>query len=340
MGPVAELGEGGKDVPKPEVSSRRARRRQDRALWSLYHLGQGIDPDLLPPELRPIQVEEAITALAETVVDVDHDETMRWRGRFQLARAAELERELLERVNSPLSAVDSSSIGSRIADTLSLDHRVVSHLFPDRQLVSGPCFPHKEPVTVHHGGTLNTETTAVIRINLPLPLLAARLDPRNWKRCARYFVRSHHVVPAGGIDYKDVDPKTDVPLGTDWHGLLDEQVTLPMAEFEQILSVNFTVHPAEIRVNFWLYHPLRAEVGFLTASGGMRRDSGCLRAVPDRVNPGGRTILTVNKTVNYRDLTRRDPSTTIDYGKIMNYLAPAALCMWVDDLGLLVPCCN
>jgi hypothetical protein len=326
-------------MPRPELAHRRARRRQDDSLWSLYHLGQGIDPGLLPPELRPIGVEEAITVLAQSVVDLDHDETMQWRGRLQLARAAGVENKLLERLNSrqPLTATDSSWFASQIADILSLDARVVSLLFPGTALVRAACFPCKEPQTIHYGGTLNTKTTAVIRVDSPLSSLRARLDPRNWKRCARYFRRSSHVTPADGIAYHDVDPTSDPALGKPWKGLLYEQLTFPQGEFRQILSVDFRPSTTNIRVDYSLYHPLRAEVGFLTTSGGMRKDSGYLYAVS---HARTRTILTVTKTVSYRDLTRHDPSSTIDYGKIMSYLAPAALCLWVDDLGLLVPCCD
>jgi hypothetical protein len=155
------------------------------------------------------------------------------------------------------------------------------------------------------------------------------------------FLETNRVELVGPWDYHSL-PK-DKP-GTEFEGLLREVVDLGLATFDNVLKVKFTVQKVRgkvkrVRVRFALFHSLHCEVGIISAAGGLREDIGTITAVPCKASDQ-RTELTVDKTVNFCDLTPNDPGVVIDYGKIMSYLGPAALCMWVDELCLLVPCCD
>src|SRR5262249_18517413 len=89
-----------------------------------------------------------------------------------------------------------------------------------------------EPKSTYAGITFTTETYPEVLIGHPLEDLPGRLDPRRWDRCRTFFKRTHHVALTPSLDYTDVPAGPHEPqAGESWHGLLDEEVELPMATF-------------------------------------------------------------------------------------------------------------
>jgi hypothetical protein len=325
-------------------------------MWSVYATGQGIEADLLPEELRPRPLDESVDLVANGWPD-GHDISRKWLTVSQLGQARGLPPGWLPRLL--YRQLDRRAVGfltippliKELLASLAITVKALSDLLEGLQ--APVCLPLSEPQSQHFGVTLNTTATAVVHIMTPLHKLVLPLDPRRWSRCSSVFLDTHRVKAAGPRRYVPFDDGT--PLGAPWHGLLYELVDTAAARFENILSLSFEVERkavaapgipgdgvSKITITHSLYDSLSCDIGLISAVGGMRKDSGSITAEPCGCHRAhsSHSKLTVCKTVNYRDLAPRFPGFGFDYGKIVSYLAPAALCMWTEDLGSLVPCCD
>ena len=266
--------------PRTRRAEKKAAERQREALWSLYLTGAGISPDILSPDLRPMPRGDATRVLARTSVDLAHDDLQCLRGFLQLAKGAGNYAEALKYLHGLVgTAAMRDEIVRQIALVLTIDETAVGAL-ADRSFVANTCLPTQEPTTTHSGISLTTTAVGEIEILRPLHTLARRLDPRDWALCGTFFEKSVHVERRRLLDYKPVKPDP-TGLGENWAGLLLEEVTLPLATFRQILKIDFfsslrdtDPRKHEIRIDYTLHDPLAIEVGFLSAAGGMRRNSG------------------------------------------------------------------
>jgi hypothetical protein len=183
--------------------------------------------------------------------------------------------------------------------------------------------------------------------------LARTFDPRSWGNCFEHF-RTHRVDERDG-HFPPHDPDKG-PIGQPWSPattphLFFERVELEdehgTNSFENILRVpSFEVSPTFTRLEFIL----RISKGLTIPSLGLDMpkcvniDEGYLQAT--LLTPVGSTAplsqVEIVKKVQFVDidLESADVPAGLDPGEILNYLAPASLCMWLEDLTQDGVCCT
>ena len=172
--------------------------------------------------------------------------------------------------------------------------------------------------------------------------VAALLDPRAWDDCSDIFEETTEVHLEHGRYVRADESDLESKLGRPWTGLLYEYADTGPFAVENILQVDFDVHPERGQIErvdlvFELFDSLRYSAGALEFPGMMRQNNGYVRA--KRLGDDS-TVLECLKVVRFGRLTRWGGGGAFDYGEFLNYMAAAFLSLWVNDIAQTIPCCE
>ena len=191
-------------------------------------------------------------------------------------------------------------------------------------------------------GSPLTTVTAQADLSRTAAQLARIIDPRSWNCFEHFFTERYEEVGVGAYAVPKPDPD---PIGQPWTPLtaphfIHEIVTVTDGTddniFENVLRItNFSVSPTVARLDFELRESLTMTLPSLalTRNGGLIVDSGYLEAKQVTGPPSPVTHVTMQKNLQFVPLPVGSTSPELDSSEILNYLAPAAMCMWVEDLG-------
>ncbi len=306
--------------------------RMRDAVWSVYFKRQGLRRSLVPAAARPIPAERALDDLLE-----HRDQNRGGRRR----------RAVLEAGAGDLHDPEKTRPGvaervQALAGVLRVPPDVMQKVpqappeFVHRIGDDEDCVAVKtSEIGVHYDPrTHDSKLTVVSRANRPIGDMAPLMDPRNWKLCSDFFVRSDPVDPATLAPIRLADPARR------WQ--LHEVFSTPSATFENLLNIEFTVAPERILVRYSLYESLAFVWLGRELPGVHERNSGTIEAIRVRAADGReQTQITTTKTIRYRDLTPDDPvEGGIDEGQWLNYCAPAMLSLWIDEASQGRLCCR
>jgi len=181
--------------------------------------------------------------------------------------------------------------------------------------------------------------------------LAHIFDPRSWGICFDHF-ETHRVEERVGGNFPPHTSDVD-PIGGPWTGsqLFFERVTIEedghTNVFDNILQVtSFTVTPTRARLDFDLRESRRLIIPALGLDNPecVTIDKGHMEAVllPGPAASPPRSQVEMVKTAQFVDLTLQGSNNPLglDPGEILNYLAPASLCLWLEDLTQGAVCCQ
>jgi hypothetical protein len=181
--------------------------------------------------------------------------------------------------------------------------------------------------------TLTTVTTVTTIVRGDFASLATAVDPLNWPRSSDVFVSTGYVQ-----DPISLRPLEEPPTGRDdgRNRLLREQVAFTWGtsreqggEFDAVLNSAYNVHEPFITLKFSLCRSLSSRVLWDSRAGGILLDSGYIKARP--VSRGCWRV-TSRKVLRFSD---RTPDVSepgwFDQGKLLNYLAPASMCWWIES---------
>jgi len=252
------------------------------------------------------------------------------------SRAATQLRRLSEEMGLPLQTfMEEFSYAVAFADAFR-----VSKTSPtgDRNLTIFPA----SSVTVQDARSLITTITvsALVRTE-KLSCLSIGLDPQCWMKCSHSFEHSNY------LDINDVTirrPRTERNIGRSYsvpkQRLLEERVRIAwgiskqeLGYFHNLLNITkFSVRrapQAAITLEFDLHRSLSSRILWDVRPGGILLDEGYARA---RQITDDLFRVTVRKTLRFSD---RTPSTGgtgwHDLGQVLNFLAPAAMCWWLEN---------
>jgi hypothetical protein len=323
-------------MPSRAAHAPRRRGRSNRALWSLYFHAHGLGPSLLSAGLRPLPLDDAVNVLAEP--GGVSSGASQWTALRLLHAAAGVPlgqlRDLCTRPRAP--RIDVNLELNLLLSVLPIAEATLRGLI-ESLVDTRPFCVLPDCRSTYLGQTRTIIAVSQVTVKRPYGEVCQRIDPRNWQRCGEVFRKTQHVQSVGGRYYPPA-PTSSQP-GKPWRGLLYEHVQTGPVASENVLDIDFKVGAREATVDFSLHHPLAYRFGPLEWVGGVQIDSGQLTA--KRLEPveRGETLVTATKKVRFRDLTPGDPGLTVDYGDLVSYLAPASLCMWLDDVSAIVPCC-
>jgi hypothetical protein len=238
-------------------------------------------------------------------------------------------------------------------------HAIEHRIYPKLLAALPGCVPSAPSLVAcqvpQYNGTPHPMTTVEASAILPkTPVeLARTFDPRSWGTCFEHF-ETDRVEPADAKgDYPTFYPDPD-PIGEPWDPaqephLFWERITLQDLNsenvFENILRItSFSVTPTWARLEFTLHESRLLEIPALGTP--MREcvkfDEGHLEAT--LLSPAGGTAMSrvqMVKRVQFVDLSLGGSNNPMGWegGEILNYLAPACLCMWLEDLTQGAVCC-
>ena len=318
------------------------------ALWSVYFHWAQLSPSLVPPEACPMRLDDAMVSVA-----AHNDEHRSGRALMLLVRLAKLAGydflDLLDavvdrthasfRLNVEVVVAKLTDALAPVADALQID---VTPFVPLSYALFSPPKPCVKPAVKisYPTGLKTTQMRSWVTANRELDeTLLPLLDPRGWSRCSTLFKRTYRVIDAG-TDYPRHDGPE--PIGSDWSGLMYELAEVGPQTVENVLSIDFRVvreanRIDAVEVRYGLYESLSYQFGALALPGVMQQNWGVFRATP---SPRGQTEIYSEKTVNFARVTGWSAMGLFDYGEVLNYMAPALLTLWIDDLQLTVPCCR
>ncbi len=331
------------------------------ALWSAYVHGMGLQPSRLPPALRPISLSDAI-AITPELTD-EHAPTRSLRVLQQAVKAAGLSGPpgphcaRIARSPKQQRDVETKSVRHGLArKDIKVSRQSLARLVDCITSEPEPCIDPETKMTL--GGPDNQPvllTSHVVR--RPIEELVELLDPRYWDRCGDLFALTRRVRAEGGFDYPVYEPDP-VPPGHDWSGLLHERAVIPGQVADNILRVDFRVDLAKdsegvgcpgddierclegdapMQMRFSLFHALGYQMGGADLPGILLQDSGKMvawRAGKDK------TRICSRKEISYARLTTWGGTGTWDYGEALTYAAPATMCLWTEELHLVLGCCR
>jgi hypothetical protein len=348
-------------------------------MWSVYHHGFFLPTlrrsvaDSVNRGLGPIPLDQAL----EIIVTADDDLHVHRRIRALeiLARAGLANTSRLEKLRSLATAANNDlwlkqlnavEVGlEKICVSVRADWAILKFLPPERvprfltelmaaetpscQVTDTTCETCYDPVDPLTGRPLTTITIRAKMSRTPTDL-AAVFDPRSWGRCFDSFTTERRRDKVGGV-YPPFGTDKD-PIGQPWDPLsvphlFFEEVTLEtgMANpnvFQNILRiVNFTVTATQARLEFDLRESLRLELPGIPISMNecVTIDRGHMQA--DDLG-GGWSQVELVKQVQYVDLSLsggNDP-LGLEPGELLNYYAPAVLCLWLEDATKGAVCCR
>lgn len=165
--------------------------------------------------------------------------------------------------------------------------------------------------------------------------LAEWMDPRSW-RASPFWLASYKAIKVGNRFVPDPDQP---PIGRSWKGYFYEYVQWAHNEsvvsaFQCYLDVAYGVDFERRRIDlgFSLYTCAGSMLLERIAVGGVEVDSGRSAATP--LDDAGCFRISALKRIRYSDLvTRSTPNQGGDgAGQTLNYMAPAVVALWMDDL--------
>ncbi len=319
------------------VSMTTEKERMRHAVWSVYYKARGLRRSVLPPSVRPMRAEGALDILLE---HKDENRGARRRRALLEAGAGKFhKRERDEVATRVLRLAGDLNIHPRVLDGVGTDGAddAADEVLGDATGRGLDCVAVKTlDVGVHYAPRTHDSTLEVVsRVNRRLDEMVPFVDPRRWKECSDFFDESEPVDP----DTLEPIQIADKDLAGRWQ--LHEIFNLPTATFDNLLNIEFTVDPPrKIEVKYSLYESRLSTFVGLELPGVLERDSGFVRAVPDRRYPH-HTQMTTRKTIRFRDLTPDYPAEGgIDQGQWLNYCAPAMLGLWIDDMSQGRLCCR
>lgn len=321
------------------------------AMWSVYlHTGfrNGLKAPILRQDrgLEPMPLDHALEALLRGFDE--HDAARRGIALRRLVAAGLHDVERLRQLVGPAAAANLRGLMEQLADSISIDLRLLDGLplpLALQQLVdmlqsglwfAGSCkIADPRCVACHDGLSLRTTVTGSVRVNRTPLQLARIVDPRAWDLCNPWFLETFRT--KSDKDFSKHADNDTIPLGVPWTGHLFERVQAGPVILHNVLEIKqFQVAPELVRLEYDEHKSI--ETVFPTGSiyGGIEVDYGFTRVTP--VSSGWSRIL-FRKTLRFVDLTP-GPGTEIDYGELLNYWAPAILCLWVDEGTEVGPCCT
>jgi len=322
----------------PNELSRSDQRLATDALWSAACHAAGVAPSALSPQVRPMPLETALSAMG----DADGE-------RFHCTQASiahVLQGRVLARARRRPRA--------RPAGDRELLRRSLRELSPDVRRQTADKFaatflrgeePCSLPLTVdpavatYSGTRKETSIRSIYLVKRPLDELAELFDPRGWDRCGDLFKQTYRVRDAGGADYPRWDGPE--PLGHSWDGLIYERAAAGGYEVEQILRAGFRAtrtrggRVQRVHCDYSLFHTLATGVAGVAYPGLLQRNSGWLLATPEGK---GESRVEIVKTLHYGRVSTWSGARGYDIGELFNYLAPAMLLLWTHHMQTVVPC--
>jgi hypothetical protein len=182
--------------------------------------------------------------------------------------------------------------------------------------------------------TLTTASTVTSLVQSDFAALSTAVDPQSWSWSSDVVQKAGYVT--GPFD---LTPSADPPeLGSTFRSrLVEEQAGLSWGRdasqqgtFHNLLNVSQSVHPdTSITVRFSLCRSVSSRVLWDERVGGIRLDQGFIK-----VRPLGPELwrVTRRKVLNFSDRTPYSNGPGwLDFGNMLNYLAPTALTWWVES---------
>jgi hypothetical protein len=348
------------------------------ALWSFHVQGAGLDASMLPNDLRPIPLAEAMEAASGWDDKHAHDRRVGCLRQLQPeflreadkggARAAvgkKGETAGVTRAAVQKALDDARREADRWSRSFGQKYRLP--LPPTRdvfaKLASARCIPRVDkPSLKPETGQTFLKSGFEVQQSLK-PELAYLVDPRNWDECSDLFDLTYRIEKPSRGSTDEIPPKIrsdpNAPA-TDWQGFLYELAGVGPQAVENILRINFVVtrkctsHGARrppkckagtcthditmVNADYKLHESRSYTIGGITFPGLMRQNEGHFRAT--RLSDY-RTEISVKKTIRFGRLTDWSTSAGVfDLGEILNYTAPAYLSLWIHDVSQVVPCCE
>jgi hypothetical protein len=301
-------------------------------MWSVYASASHVRRAALPEALRPMRLSRALDVVLE---DWDeHDGPRRRRVLSELTAAGLVHpRTGLEIAERVVRLTGDPGVGRRLLESerraaLGALNETLEQAPPPDQCIALQDVrlePQYDP------RTRATTVTASARVNRPLRELAPFIDPQCWDNVGEFFADCYVIDKQ---TYRRIDAWEP---GTSWTGYLYECFEVPVARFENVLRIDFSVKAAEIRADYELYDSPRFTFAGFERPGVLEVDDGFISA---KGAPAGSdwSEMNMRKTVVFADLTPGDTGGPIDHGQWLNMTAVAMLSGWLGDAGMACMC--
>jgi hypothetical protein len=169
--------------------------------------------------------------------------------------------------------------------------------------------------------TLTTRVCVEASVSdLPYNQAKCLAAPQNWDSCSDY------------IDEVNVTQGTPATKCGAWNGRIEETVLLPfVGGGTMVNSLDFTMtelpgKPGCMTTSWQLDRTVSGSLGGQSIA--MELDSGSLAVCDDG---SGGVSLTMCKELRFADMTLSTyPPGPVDYGQLLNYLAPALVALWLQ----------
>jgi hypothetical protein len=343
--------------------------------FSVRTLGRSL-VELSRSDLRPIPLDDALKIVIKASDDRANARRFRVFDRVGVAGFASVERmnELrraakrvqilpwLDRIEAVMLQVkilcEALHINwDQISTVLPSEFRAVlySHLPAfalNCQVLYATCHVCYDPVDPITGRPLTTVTASALVSETPQQL-AKVFDPRSWGKCFDNFQTQRVDYNSATGDYPPHAPDSD-PIGQPWDPaktqLFFERVTLESGSssnvFDNILRIkSFTVGSSHTRLEFDLRESRKLLIPELAIDMNecVTVDEGYLDATAVAGPTGGTwSKLELVKRVQYVDVNLQGSKEPfgLDPGELLNYYAPAILCLWLEDAAAGAACCR
>lgn len=208
----------------------------------------------------------------------------------------------------------------------------------DRQtaFASGAAYPATCTIS-QDSRTLITTVTATALVCGGFEQLKAAVDPQDWARSsdvialARYVSGPRALTPTAPSTPFDPPMYLEERASVSW-GFDVEQAREQTGEFHNVLRIDrfdADEETGDVDVEFALARSIDSRILWDARPGGLRIDQGSLRV---RNICDDRWRVTSHKALQFSDRTpNAGGSGGLDFGQMLNYLAPAALSWWVES---------
>jgi hypothetical protein len=190
-------------------------------------------------------------------------------------------------------------------------------------------------VICQNTSTLTTTATVTTLIKGDFATLCRSMDPQCWMLASDVMTATYYVADRFTLE-RAQRPPAGTPLTEPM--LLAESCAISWGEngnsstFDQVLWIDkFHAHENEgrISVEFSLCRSIGSRVLWDERAGGLLVDEGFIKA---RQLTDGHWRVTSRKVINFSDRTPNTaPLGGMDFGEMLNYLAPAAMIWWVES---------
>lgn len=333
--------------------------------------------DMPTRKLGPIPLKNALEIVTNATGPAAHTRRIRVLDRIGLAGfvsakriyqlQTEAEKAKDESWQERISAVQLQV--KNLCDTLKIDYGQISEVPPrffrmvlyslmptiaaNCEVLYPTCHTCYDPVDELTGRPITTVTSTALVSATPQQL-AKVFDPRSWGTCFDNFQTQRVNERDNSGNYPPFSPDND-PIGKPWNPanphLCFERVTLESEGysnvFENILRVTsfVVVDDSHARLDFDLRESRKLTIPALAIDLNqcVTVDRGHLEATAVAGPTGGLwSKLEVVKRIQYVDVTvqgSNDPFG-LEPGELLNYYAPAVLCLWLEDVASGAVCCR